>query len=455
MTKPLALLLLGCASLAAQSPFPAPANGLPDHPYFVKKTWIIGGYGNWDYLTVDPAAERLYIPHGGEVQVVDVKTGGLVGAVRLEDSVRDIPEAHAVALDRSGEFGYVSDSGDSSVAIFDRRDLNVAAKVKLKSAPRALVYDGQTGLLMAVSAGPPGAPPPGSGKQAFEKWEWDLQLREQRAARAREEWQRRHSPNTPMKREAQSLPDEERSPCWSLYRPWESLLTFIDPDKRAIVAEVKFCGFAGPAVADGMGYVYVALVDRGDILRFDTSAISDRGKGGTLTLDWRTVTWHDYPGIHKPIEGFDGLDAFSPGSTCSRVKALAADGSHSRLFAACDNRRFLVMDTGLGKSVAALDIDGGAEQIAYDAGPGQIYCANGSGGTLSIIHQDVADSYHVVQSLPTYQLARTLAVDSSTGEVYLVTANHAIESVPDEWTGQQAVKLIPQDSSFQVLVVGN
>ncbi len=43
-------------------------------PFFIKQTRIVGGAGNWDYLTVDLAARLLFIAHGLVVQVIDLDT---------------------------------------------------------------------------------------------------------------------------------------------------------------------------------------------------------------------------------------------------------------------------------------------------------------------------------------------------------------------------------------------
>lgn len=435
--------LLQCAALAAQSPFPAVPTALPDHPYFIKNTWIIGGTGNWDYLTMDPKAGRLYIAHGHAVQVVDVKTGSLAG------TVTGFGEAHAIALDRTGEFGYVSDGGDSAVAIFDRRTLKVMAKVPIKSGPRAVVYDSQTGILMAVSAGPAGAPAPYASAEVLDQWERSETEKARNQARWRDYWASR----------GRKLPDPLASPC-NTYRSsnalgWESLFTFIDPAARAVVAEASVCGFAVPAVADGMGSFYAGLVNNGEVLRLDVAEILARAKGGTLSLDWRSAVWNRSAGLYRLIDGFAGLEAFNSGSACLYPKALAVDGPHLRLFAACDNKKLVVLDAGAGTVVATLAIETGVDAIAYDSVRGQIYSPNGGGdGNLTIIHQDVADSYNVIQLLPTRQQARTIAVDSSTGDVYLVTAIETPVSELNTWTGQYGVKLTPQDSSFQVLVVG-
>ena len=62
MWKLLFACLLICAPVAAQEiPVATPLSG---NPFFIKKTWFIGGVGSWDYLTMDPRAQRLYVAHG-------------------------------------------------------------------------------------------------------------------------------------------------------------------------------------------------------------------------------------------------------------------------------------------------------------------------------------------------------------------------------------------------------
>lgn len=71
-----------------------------------------------------------------------------------------------------------------------------------------------------------------------------------------------------------------------------------------------------------------------------------------------------------------------------------------------------------------------------------------------MIRQDATtDSYAVVQVLPTRERARTLAVDFSSGDVYLVTDfNGADLTTPG---GIGTLKTAPISGSFQVLVIGH
>src|ERR1039458_894833 len=144
MKKLLALCLIGCATLPAQQ-IPA-ATQLPGSPFFIKQTWIVGGVGNCDYLTLDPATRRVFIAHGPVVQVVDLDTGALAG------QITGLREAHAIALDDTGEFGYISDGPSGQVKVFDRRSFQVVAAIPTGSAPRALVFEPQNRLLFAICA---------------------------------------------------------------------------------------------------------------------------------------------------------------------------------------------------------------------------------------------------------------------------------------------------------------
>lgn len=454
-----AVWALSITALAAQSPFPAPPTALPSHPFFIKNTWILGGAGNWDYLTMDPKADRLYIAHGSQVQVVDVASGQLAG------SVNGLMEAHAIALDATGESGYVSDGKAGDIKIFDRRTLQVQAQIPLDSSPRGLVYEPQTGLLLAVSAGPPGAPPPTADSRTLEQY-------------AMQQWQETQR-RAYVAFGAGRRPEPPSNPCSTDSRgpgaapAWESNLILIDPEARRVVAEMRICGYAGFAQADGQGNIYATQVSGDNVLRIDASAVLNLAKsarqsksapnmtrlhgsliGGTLHLDWRDGT--QYVGGHGVSRLFDGLTVMGLGGDCHTPRALAVDSKDHRVFVACTNLKMAVLNAIGGDVITSLPIGSGPEAVGYDSDRDLIFVANGGGdGTLTIIRRDLNDSYAVIQNLPTRQQARTLAVNSSNDQVYLVTAYQVAKLGPPPLDGIGSLKLTPDESSFQVLVVGN
>ena len=67
-----------------------------------------------------------------------------------------------------------------------------------------------------------------------------------------------------------------------------------------------------------------------------------------------------------------------------------------------------------------------------------------------MIQQDAnTDSYAVAQVLPTRERARTLAVDSSTGDVYLVTDFKGVDLAQPAGIG--TMKTVSVSGSFQVI----
>jgi DNA-binding beta-propeller fold protein YncE len=405
MKRLIAVCALGCASMMlAQTP---QATELPGKPYFIKKTWHIGGEGNWDYLTLDASAQQLFIPHGPVVQVVALETGVVAG------EVKGLHEAHNVALDDGGQFGYVTDGPGNEVAIFDRRSFEVIARVPTGKNPRAIVFEPASRLVFVIC---PDATP-------------DSRI--------------------PRRTSARLQPDPSI----------QSVVTVIDSVSQKRIADMLFPGKLGFAQAGSNGSVYVNVTDRNQIAVFKATAIEPQlhqlaARGDTLL----TIDWTDGPHPEPPLPR--RLQFIRLGTECQSPRGLAIDGHDDRLFAACDNMKMVVLDATNGQITASLPIGAGNDAIAYDPDRGMIYASNGGGvGSLTIIRQHLTDSYAVVQELPTQARARTMAVNPQTGEVYLVTNVLGLD-LTKPGTGGSAhtlpsVQTSAVKGSFEVLVIGN
>ena len=421
-----------------QTPVPPPSNATPAHPFFITKTWVIGGVGDWDYLTMDPTTRELFIAHGPMVQVVDVDSGTVAG------SVKGFKQAHAVVLDSQGVYGYASDGQEDVVRVFDRRSFQVVASIPTGPAPRSMALDASSGLLFVIGGQPGSAAPAAGGAQ-----------RGSAVSRT----------NAPRPRSGTP-------------QGTASSVTVIDVGRRVQLAQLVIPGELGFAQGDGSGRVYATVRDRDEIMRLDGQAIGNavqriidatskarRGRTATpgaiaggdggrpprpLILDW-----YSGAATNPPPEALPHSIAL--GSVCDEPRALAIDASHSRLFAACSNFRMAVVDPQSASVIAVLPIGPGPDAIGYDANRGLIFTANGGGdGSLTIIRQDVTDTYSVIQTLPTRQHARTLAIDPSSGNVYLTSVLYGADMNTPMTNGRPApLKVSRVDSSFQVLVVGN
>jgi hypothetical protein len=80
------------------------------------------------------------------------------------------------------------------------------------------------------------------------------------------------------------------------------------------------------------------------------------------------------------------------------------------------------VDTRDGHVVATAAIGKGPDATRYDAKRHLVFSPNGGDGTPTIFRQDSANRYTPGQTLTTQKGARTMALDSATGTVYLVTA---------------------------------
>src|SRR5262245_24706825 len=47
----------------------------------VKRLIHVGGTGGWDYLTVDPATHRLYVPRSTHTMVIEADSGNVIADI--------------------------------------------------------------------------------------------------------------------------------------------------------------------------------------------------------------------------------------------------------------------------------------------------------------------------------------------------------------------------------------
>ncbi|MDP4245728.1 MAG: YncE family protein [Bacteroidota bacterium] len=107
-----------------------------------------------------------------------------------------------------------------------------------------------------------------------------------------------------------------------------------------------------------------------------------------------------------------------PLSPCGGPTGLALDKTNQRLFAVCrQNKGMTVLDANTGKVITTVPIGAGVDAVVYDPGEGLIYCSNGD-GTATVIRQQSADQYAVVQTLSTSYRAKTMAFDATARRLY-------------------------------------
>jgi DNA-binding beta-propeller fold protein YncE len=196
--------------------------------------------------------------------------------------------------------------------------------------------------------------------------------------------------------------------------------TVLDSANLAVAARISLPGKPEFAVSDGAGRVFVNIETQpGQMVVIDSQSLSIKG------------TWN--------LAG------------CDSPTGLAIDRANHRLFSVCDGKVMVVTDSQSGRQIASLRIGEHPDAAVYDARRKLVYSSNGD-GTLTVIHQDSANHYTVIQTLATKRGARTMALDPGTGKVYLVTADFGPAPPPTET--QPNPRPAPIPGSFVILVVG-
>jgi YVTN family beta-propeller protein len=98
----------------------------------------IGGTGGWDYIAVDPDANRVYASHGTLVEVVDPKAGKVVGQITQLHGV------HGVAVAPEFGKGFITNGQSNSVTIFDLKTLAKVGEPQTGQNPDSVCFEPKT-----------------------------------------------------------------------------------------------------------------------------------------------------------------------------------------------------------------------------------------------------------------------------------------------------------------------
>ncbi len=192
----------------------------------------------------------------------------------------------------------------------------------------------------------------------------------------------------------------------------------INPVTGHLVTNIPLGGKPETGVAAANGKLYVNLVDKAEIVEID-------GKLLTVTRRWSTAP-------------------------ASNPVAMAIDTAHHRLFSGCRNGVLAVSDYEAGKVVATEPIGSGVDGTAYDAASGDVFASNAD-GTLTVIHEDSPDKYHVVQNLHTAESGKNMGLDSVTHRLYVVAARFEPPADTASANSRRRAPMVP--GSFMMMVI--
>jgi hypothetical protein len=165
--------------------------------------------------------------------------------------------------------------------------------------------------------------------------------------------------------------------------------TVIDPRVGSVIANIPLGGKPEYGASAGDGKVYANLTDTSEVVEIDA-------KTATVARRWSTAA-------------------------CKQPVAMAIDTVHHRLFSGCRSGVMAVSDYQAGRVIATVPIGTGVDGAGYDAASGNAFASNAD-GTLTVIHQDAPDQYHVIENVQTPPGSRNMGLDPTNHRVFLVSA---------------------------------
>jgi YVTN family beta-propeller protein len=191
-------------------------------------------------------------------------------------------------------------------------------------------------------------------------------------------------------------------------------LSVIDAASNKVDATIALPGAPETAVVDEQGTLFIAIEDKNAIAEIDTRK-------------------------QKLVA------TYSVASVCDEPAGLAIDLLARLLFAGCHNQKLAIVDARTGKVLGSAPIGRGNDAVAVDQQRNLAFASNGD-GTLTIV--DTAPPFAVHATVSTMARARTLALDPSTHNVYLVSAEVDAAAAPSA-NGRPALKA----GSFTVITI--
>ena len=168
---------------------------------------------------------------------------------------------------------------------------------------------------------------------------------------------------------------------------------FINPQTDRLTATLPLGGSPEGSAMDGAGKMYVNISDRNEIAVVDT-------KAPRVLAEWKLTG-------------------------CNDPHGMTIDPSHTKLFVSCPAGHMAVVSIARGRQIGLVRIGRGTDTAAFDP-VHDIALSSDGDGTLGI----VADRGAALGDAPTEKGARTMAVDPSTGRVFMVTATVDHEAKP-------------------------
>ena len=195
--------------------------------------------------------------------------------------------------------------------------------------------------------------------------------------------------------------------------------TAFDADKGTVLGTIKLGGKPEFAASDGQGEIFVNIEDKSELLAIDPNKLEVKTR------------W--------------------PLAPCTEPSGLALDRKNRRLFVGCDNKMMAVVNADNGKVITTLPIGEGVDATWFDDETNLAFASCGE-GVLTVVREESPDKFSVAENVPTQQGARTMALDSKTHNVWVVTAKFGPPPAATPDNPHPRRSIVPD--TFVALVIG-
>ena len=197
--------------------------------------------------------------------------------------------------------------------------------------------------------------------------------------------------------------------------------TVVDAASGRLITNIALGGKPEYGVSAGDGKVYANLTDTSEVVEVDA-------KTATVVRRW-------------------------PTGSCKQPVSMAIDTQHHRLFSGCRSGVLAVSDYQAGKTITTLPIGMGVDGAGYDPARADVFATNAD-GTLTVIHQDTADMYHVVSNMTTPVGSRNMGLDATVHRVYVAAATFMPPPAPPAGAPQgRGGRATVAPGTFKLLVI--
>ncbi|HET9306815.1 MAG TPA: YncE family protein [Candidatus Sulfotelmatobacter sp.] len=193
----------------------------------------------------------------------------------------------------------------------------------------------------------------------------------------------------------------------------------IDAASGKVLGTIPLDGKPEFAASDAKGEIFVNIEDKSELVAIDPNKLDVKAK------------W--------------------PLAPCTEPSGLSIDRRHRRLFVGCDNKMMAVVDADSGKVLATPAIGEGVDATAFDDETNLAFASCGE-GVLTVVKEDSPEKFSVAENVKTQQGARTMALDSKTHNVFVVTAEFGPPPAPTADNPHPRRSVVPD--SFVVLELG-